>query len=238
MYSVRSGLVSALLVLLLAYLFTGCATVKKGIHKIGGSAAAGAGAGAIGGVIIAKNNNVSPVVGAIIGAAVGGVAGHIVGSYMDGPADELKSESIDGVNIEIKTNKDTGEVIGILLTFDGDSMFAVNSDQVNPALNPAIAKVSAILAKYEKTEVQLGGYTDSWGSKDYNLSLSERRAATVSQLLESMNVDISDATGYGEEYNIAPNDTPAGRARNRRVEIAVYASKELIAEAQAAVNQG
>ena len=67
--------------------------------------------------------------------------------------------------------------------------------------------------------VEIGGHTDSAGAAEYNLALSERRAKTVQAYLAGRGVDIERLKyrGYGETQPIASNETPAGRAENRRV---------------------
>jgi len=78
-----------------------------------------------------------------------------------------------------------------------------------------------VLKEYDKTLIDIAGHTDSTGSEQYNQQLSERRANTVAQYLRSKGVlDTRIATvGYGESRPIASNDTPEGRALNRRVEL-------------------
>lgn len=72
-------------------------------------------------------------------------------------------------------------------------------------------------------KVEIQGYTDSTGTVEYNLELSQRRAEAVESYLEAKGVDPEtvSAKGYGAANPVAPNDTPAGRAQNRRVEFRV-----------------
>jgi outer membrane protein OmpA-like peptidoglycan-associated protein len=81
----------------------------------------------------------------------------------------------------------------------------------------------------------LVGHTDSQGTDSYNQDLSRRRAASVASYLESHGVSSArvEATGRGETEPIATNDTEVGRAQNRRVEVAIYASDKMKAEAKA-----
>ena len=95
----------------------------------------------------------------------------------------------------------------------------------------SIAKVAAILAPHQKNKINVNGYTDSTpiGAElmkqgiTTNLILSQKRADNVMQYLISQGVkpDLVSAHGFGEENPVAPNDTPAGRAQNRRVELTI-----------------
>ncbi|MBK6740796.1 MAG: OmpA family protein [Haliea sp.] len=69
---------------------------------------------------------------------------------------------------------------------------------------------------------EINAHTDSIGTEQYNLGLSKRRAEAVAAYLQQQGVDLGDRftiNGFGEAYPIASNDTEAGRAQNRRVEI-------------------
>ena len=80
-----------------------------------------------------------------------------------------------------------------------------------------------LLRRYPDMQVEVAGHTDSLGSNDYNQALSEARAQTVVDYFVETGVRVSQiqARGYGETQPIAPNDTPTGRERNRRVELRV-----------------
>jgi outer membrane protein OmpA-like peptidoglycan-associated protein len=99
--------------------------------------------------------------------------------------------------------------------------FAVDSERFDNAFYPVLDSVAKVLSKFEKTSINVDGYTDSTGSFEYNQMLSERRAAAVSNYLRQVGVDaLRIATrGFGERYPLASNETDEGRAQNRRVEI-------------------
>ena len=81
-----------------------------------------------------------------------------------------------------------------------------------------------ILEKWQELRIEIGGHTDSWGEDDYNLNLSQRRAQAVLDYLQgkfSIPRQQFSAKGYGESKPVAGNDTPEGRAKNRRVEFTV-----------------
>jgi outer membrane protein OmpA-like peptidoglycan-associated protein len=86
-----------------------------------------------------------------------------------------------------------------------------------------VEKVGNILAKYSDDRIKILGYTDSVGGKAYNEELSLRRADAVKRVLVGCGVQEKQITalGMGEAQPIASNDAPAGRKKNRRVELHV-----------------
>ncbi len=82
-------------------------------------------------------------------------------------------------------------------------------------------KVADVVIRYGKTTLTVVGHTDNKGTAEYNQKLSEQRALSVAQYLESKDVNpVRLATlGKGEADPIASNDTESGRQANRRVEI-------------------
>lgn len=101
--------------------------------------------------------------------------------------------------------------------------FELNSANLTPGSRPVLDDVAADLKKYPRLRVELQGHTDSSGADAYNMQLSERRANAVRDYLISQGVSASQLTarGYGETQPVADNKTNEGRARNRRVEMAV-----------------
>ncbi len=186
----------------------------------------GVGAGAaVGGVI--GNQTGSTTRGAIIGAVVGGAAGAIIGHQMDQQAQELE-QNIPGAKVQR-----VGE--GIAVLFDSGLLFDVDSDAIKGDARTNLDALAASLARYPKSNLMIVGHTDASGTDSHNMGLSRRRASTASSYLRSHGVARSiKALGRGEIEPIASNDTEAGRRQNRRVEIAIYASDELRAEAERA----
>ena len=200
---------------------SGCASLnnkeKGGIIGATGGAVAG---GAIG------RANGSTAKGAILGAVVGGAAGMIIGHQMDKQAAELK-QNIPGAVVER-----VGE--GIQVTFASGLLFDFDSDVVRADARTNLRNLAASLDKYPGSELLIAGHTDSVGTDSYNLALSQRRSEAAVAYLASQGVDRSRMTsrGLGETEPIAPNDSDAGRSRNRRVEVAIYAGEALRAQAK------
>lgn len=213
-------LTGVLLILgLVAASMSGCAT------KAQTGAAIGAGAGAVAGAAIGRAAG-NTAAGAILGAVVGGAAGAIIGDYMDRQAQEIERD-IEGARIER-----IGE--GIKITFTSGILFDYNRSDLKPVAQENLTKLAAILNKYEDTNILIEGHTDSDGAEDYNLQLSQRRAQSVANHLSGQAVNATRCTlmGYGEAQPVAPNDTPANKALNRRVEVAIMANDKLKAAAE------
>jgi outer membrane protein OmpA-like peptidoglycan-associated protein len=197
--------------------------------KKGAVIGAGAG-GTIGGIIGHQSGNTA--VGAIIGAAVGGAAGAYIGNYMDKQAAEIQRD-LEGAKVER-----IGE--GIKITFDSGLLFDVDKAVLKPASKTNLTNLAVILNKYPDTEILLEGHTDSDGSDEHNLQLSEMRANSVANYLAGQQVMESRFTtmGYGESQPVADNTTKEGKAWNRRVEVAIYANDKLKKQAEKKVAEG
>jgi outer membrane protein OmpA-like peptidoglycan-associated protein len=111
---------------------------------------------------------------------------------------------------------------GLVLTLS-DVLFDFNKAELKPGAYRTVDRLADFLKKNEKRHILIEGFTDSKGSEAYNQRLSERRANTVREALLQRRISASRIRlrGYGEAYPVATNDTPAGRAQNRRVEIIV-----------------
>ena len=213
--------VAALVVAIMFLAVHGCATM----NNTGKGAVIGATAGGtVGGVIGHQSGHTAE--GVIIGAAVGGVAGGLIGHTMDKQAQELEQ------NIPGATVQRVGE--GIQVTFDSGLLFDFDSDVVRSEARTNLRNLAASLDKYPGSDLLIAGHTDSVGTEAYNLGLSERRAEAAATYLAAQGVDRSRmrAKGLGETEPVMPNDTESGRSKNRRVEVAIYASEAQRAEAK------
>jgi outer membrane protein OmpA-like peptidoglycan-associated protein len=191
----------------------------KSLSNTEKGAAAGAGAGAVIGGVIGKAVG-STAKGAIIGALVGGTAGAIIGRQMDRQAQELKGK-LKGARVER-----VGE--GIVVTFDSGLLFDFDSSALRPEARANLELLAESVNKYDNTEVLIVGHTDNVGTDAYNFGLSRRRAESASGYMAGQGVRPSrlSTSGKGESDPIATNDTEAGRQKNRRVEIVIYAGEE------------
>ena len=117
----------------------------------------------------------------------------------------------------------TQETARGLIVNMSDVLFNLNSAQLKSDAQVKLAKVSGILLTYPNLKLQVEGYTDSTGTPDYNLKLSEKRATSVEAFLIQQGVQPGNITaqGYGEANPVASNATSSGRAENRRVELVV-----------------
>lgn len=210
---------------IVALVVSGC-----GWKKRDQGAVIGAGAGAAIGGVIGKHQG-STAKGAIIGAVIGGAAGAIIGHQMDQQAKELQ-QNIPGARVER-----VGE--GIQVTFDSGILFDFDSDAVRGAAQSNLKTLASSLNRYPGSELVIVGHTDDVGADSYNQDLSERRADAAANVLnwEGVARERMRTMGLGETEPVAPNDSDAGRARNRRVEVAIFAGEKQRADARRQAGQ-
>ncbi|MFC3075706.1 OmpA family protein [Shinella pollutisoli] len=191
-------------------------TGEQKMSNTAGGALIGAGLGAATGLLVG-NNPVQRRNAALIGAGVGALAGGAIGNYMDNQEAELRAQ-LQGSGVSVTRVGDR-----IVLNMPSNITFATDQDQVIPAFYRTLDAVAIVLRKFDKTLIDVDGHTDSVGNAQYNLALSERRAGSVANYLASTGVDPRrmSAVGYGMDRPVASNATEAGRAQNRRVEIAI-----------------
>ncbi len=204
-----------------------CSTVKNANKAQKGGAIGAAGGAVIGGVI---GNNVgkgNTALGAIIGAVVGGAAGGYIGSRMDRQAERIEEE-IPGAEVQR-----VGEGINVTFTQDAGVFFDTNKADIKGTSAETLNKLAEIFKEYPKSNILIEGHTDSAGSEEYNWGLSQKRAESVTQFLMAQGIASSRFTTkwYGETQPRASNETTEGKAKNRRVELAIVASEELKEEA-------
>jgi outer membrane protein OmpA-like peptidoglycan-associated protein len=206
-----------------ATIASGCQTLNTNKEK---GALIGAAGGAVTGAVIGKATG-STARGAIIGAAVGGVAGAIIGHQMDQKAKEIQT-TVAGATVTR-----VGE--GLVVTFDSGLLFDFDSDVLRTESRKNLDNLASSLRDFGDSKLMLVGHTDSQGTDSYNLELSRRRASSVGTYLEAHGVSSSrvQIAGRGETEPIASNDSDSGRQENRRVEVAIYASDKMRADALA-----
>ena len=124
---------------------------------------------------------------------------------------------------QLNTILETRESARGLIVNINDVLFDFNKYTLKPGAREKLAKVAGILLAYPGLKVQLEGHTDSVGTEEYNMKLSNDRAGAVRDYLVSQSVLTANltATGMGKASPVATNDTAAGRQQNRRVEMVV-----------------
>jgi outer membrane protein OmpA-like peptidoglycan-associated protein len=216
-----------------ATLLLGCDATKNANSKQKGAVIGGTSGAVIGGVIGNNTGDGNTALGAIIGGVVGGAAGAYIGNRMDKQAQEIEQE-IPGAEVER-----VGE--GINVTFDESSGIYFDTEQynINSASEQTLQKLSGILKEYPDTNILVEGHTDSQGGDGYNLTLSKNRAQAVTNYLVNNGIQKNrlDTKWYGEAQPKYDNSTAEGRAKNRRVELAIVASDELKKEAEQAAEK-
>jgi outer membrane protein OmpA-like peptidoglycan-associated protein len=120
---------------------------------------------------------------------------------------------------------------GLVLTL-GDVLFDVDEASLKAGATQSLSRLVTFLKEYPDRQVLVEGHTDSTGTDQYNLGLSQRRADSVVQFLTLNGIapERAIARGYGKAYPVAGNETAAGRQRNRRVEIVILDPGEKAAE--------
>ncbi|MGF1529459.1 MAG: OmpA family protein [Candidatus Competibacterales bacterium] len=179
--------------------------------------AIGAGTGAVIGAAIGESGGA-----AVLGGIVGATAGGLIGNYMDRQQRDFERQleeerRLYGLEIERLRNEN------LLLSIPNEVSFDFNSAELKPSFVGALDDVALVLQDYPESYVQVLGHTDSIGSETYNLGLSQQRADNVADYLVARGVDPGrmESRGLGETSPRASNDTPEGRALNRRVELVI-----------------
>jgi len=132
---------------------------------------------------------------------------------------QLRQQLLQQFNLILET-RDTAR--GLIVNMS-DVLFDFNKYTLRPAAREKLAKISGIILSHPGLRLEVDGYTDSIGSEDYNLKLSDQRAGGVRDYLLGQGIapDNVSAKGFGKDNPVASNDTAAGRQKNRRVEMVV-----------------
>ena len=172
----------------------------------------GALAGAAAGALISHDNRGK---GALIGAAIGGASAAGYGYYADKQEAELR-QSMQGTGVEVQRQGDQ-----IKLIMPGNITFATDSSEIVSNFYAPLNNLASSFKQFNQNTIEIVGFTDSTGSRQYNMDLSQRRAQSVATYLTAQGVDGSrlSTRGAGPDQPIASNATADGRAQNRRVEV-------------------
>ena len=202
-------------------LMAGCANMNN--MSQGGKTAVGAGAGAaLGAGLGALIGNSSSA--ALIGAGVGAVAGGIVGYNWAGVKKEVQQSGAQKLGIDVTEMPDGTLKVNI----PSNVSFDTGKYVLKPALLPVLDSVAHALSEHPELRAKSVGYTDSTGSASLNQTLSVNRARAVTDYLSQRGVAPTRLSleGRGSANPIGDNNTTAGRALNRRVELYLYAVKQ------------
>ncbi|KAF1054034.1 MAG: putative lipoprotein YiaD [Stenotrophomonas maltophilia] len=185
---------------------------QGGVSKTAKYGGLGALAGAVAGAAIDHNNRGK---GALIGAAVAGMAGAGYGYYADKQEAELRRQ-MQGTGVQVQRQGDE-----IKLIMPGNITFATDSSDIAPSFYAPLNNLASSFKQFNQNSIEIVGYTDSTGSRAHNMDLSQRRAQSVATYLNSQGVDPSrlSTRGLGPDQPIASNASVDGRAQNRRVEV-------------------
>ena len=219
-------------VLCLALVVAGCNNTQKG-------AVIGTGGGALLGAIVGKIAG-NTAVGAAIGGAVGAGAGALIGKKMD----KAKAEAEAVQNAQVESVTDANGLQAVKVTFDSGILFQTGKADLSATAKTSLQQFSQVLKNNTACDVAIQGYTDNTGwknstaaqSAEKNKALSLDRATSVSSYLQSLGVSsaqIKSVEGLGEANPVADNSTTAGKEQNRRVEVYILPSDDMIKAANA-----
>ncbi len=210
-------------------------TGKGSLIGAGGGAALGSLIGGLAG------KGKGAAIGAAVGVAVGTTAGALIGKKMD----KAKAAAAAVENAKVESVTDANGLAAVKVTFDSGILFSSSSSVLSASAKASLNKfASNVLVQNPDMDVAIYGYTDNTGWKNStaeqsaqkNVELSNQRAQSVSSYLRSVGAtatQIKSVEGLGESNPVADNSTAAGREQNRRVEVYLYASQQMIQEAEA-----
>lgn len=193
---------------------SGCTTNPYTGEREAGKSGIGAGIGSLVGAGIGalSSSKKDRGKGALIGAAAGAAVGGGIGYYMDVQEAKLR-EKMQGTGVSVTRSGDN-----IILNMPNNVTFDSSSANLKPAGANTLTGVAMVLKEYNKTAVNVLGFTDS---QDLNMRLSQQRADSVASALITQGVAANRirTQGMGPSNPIASNSTAEGKAQNRRVEI-------------------
>ena len=215
-------------ILLCCTLIAGC-----GISNLGKGSLIGSGAGAALGAGIGYligHNGQGAAIGAAVGTALGAGTGALIGNKMDKKAEELAALE----NAQVETVTDVNGLTAIKVTFDSGILFDFNKSTLKAEAKKQLDQFAAEMSDMTQTNIDVYGHTDNVGTAEANKKVSAQRAEAVASYLTQKGIakDRIKTEGLSYDYPVASNDTEAGRAQNRRVEIYITANEDMIAAAE------
>lgn len=224
---------SAATLFLVAFLCIGCQGQGLGATETGalGGGALGAGLGAIIG-----NQVGSTGAGIAIGGAMGALTGGLIGNQIDATDKSIteRDQRISAQERELQENRRLIEELkasgldvrttdrGVVVNLP-DVLFQFGSARLTEHARNSVSEIARVIKSHEGRKVSVEGHTDSVGTVQYNLTLSEDRARSVADGLANSGVNRRKLSvrGFGESRPITSNNTESGRSRNRRVEVII-----------------
>ncbi|MBE6311083.1 MAG: OmpA family protein [Bacteroidales bacterium] len=211
---------------------TGCASIQNASNTQKGAVigtASGAAVGAGVGALIGGGKGA--LIGGVLGTAAGATAGVLIGKKMDKQKEELAK--IEGAQVETVT--DQNELQAIKVTFESGILFGFNKSTLSESAKKSLSEFAVSLKNNPSTDVTIYGYTDNVGTLEANQKVSNQRAQAVQTYLANAGVPVARMTAQGLAWDnpVASNDTEAGRAQNRRVEIYITANQDMVNQANA-----
>lgn len=190
-----------------------------------------------------NKSNMPPVVdtlgtkaGSILDTSVNAAKGamNAAGEWVYNLGNTVHKKLPDGKEINIGENSVENRLINFIedknrpvdktTWFSFDRLyFEEGKSSLKPESKEQLENIAAILKAYPQVKIKLGGYTDNTGGAEANKRLSTERAQAAMNELVKLGVEASrmEAEGYGDEHPLASNDTPEGRAQNRRIDLRV-----------------
>jgi outer membrane protein OmpA-like peptidoglycan-associated protein len=198
------------------FALSACSSMDESQQKTAKNTGIGAAAGAAVGAIAGGSDHRGT--GAAIGAAIGALGGYVWSQHMDRQQRQLETAT-QGTGVEVQKTADNR----LKVLIPGDISFDPGRADIKPNFRPVLDQFAQSLVQNPATVIHIIGHTDATGNDAANLALSRDRANATRDYLASRGVQASRmmTDGRGEREPVASNDTDAGRARNRRVEIFV-----------------
>lgn len=198
----------------------GCAT-PDGMSRQQSGTAWGA---ALGALVGGAANHKDRKKGAAIGALVGGIFGNLIGKHLDEQEKKLRAKmqnEIGSGKVELARTRDREALV---LSMNGTLLFDSGQSSLKPSAYRVLDQLIAAWQESPDVSVIINGHTDNIGRLSPNRNLSVRRAETVAAYLANRGIsyDHMFVRGAGELAPIADNNNPAGRAKNRRVDLVFY----------------
>jgi len=166
-----------------------------------------------------------------VSSVVDNYTGIIIGRKMDRIASQVAL--IEGASVD--SIKDASNLKAVKITFDSGVLFPIGKSTLNPKSIPGLKNLAEILVSNQIIDIAIMGHTDNQGLFVVNQELSQNRAQAVADFLQQNNVSIAQfkvVIGKNSSEPLRDNNTTIGRAVNRRVEVYMYASKQMIQESQ------